>query len=65
MSVLVQSLIVTVNLIYIGHLGDATKVASCGLGNMIIFVFGNAAYIGLNSGMEVLVSRAYGAGNML
>lgn len=43
-SVLVQMLIVTTNLIFIGHLGDASKVASCGLGNMIIFIFGNAAF---------------------
>ena len=57
-------LIVTVNLIFIGHLGDASKVASCGLGNMIIFIFGNAAFIGMNSGMETLVSQAYGAGNL-
>ena len=55
-SVLVQMLITTVNLVYIGHLNDATKVASCGLGNMIIFIFGNAAFQGINSGTEILVS---------
>lgn len=63
-SVLVQMLIVTVNLIFVGHLGDASKVASCGLGNMIIFIFGNAAFIGMNSGMETLVSQAFGASNL-
>ena len=57
-------LIVTVNLIFIGHLGDATKVASCGLGNMIVFIFGNSAFIGMNSGMETLVSQSYGAANL-
>lgn len=63
-GVLVNMLIVTVNLVYIGHLNDASKVASCGLGNMIIFIFGNAAFIGMNSGMETLVSQSYGAKNM-
>ena len=64
LSVLVQMLIVTTNLIFIGHMGDASKVASVGLGNMIIFIFGNAAFIGMNSVMETLVSQTYGAKNL-
>jgi Na+-driven multidrug efflux pump len=56
---------VTVNLIFIGHLNDASKIASCGLGNILIFIFANAAYIGMNSGMETLVSQAYGAKNLM
>lgn len=63
-SVLVNMLVVTVNLVFIGHLNDASKVASCGLGNMIIFIFGNAAFIGMNSGMETLVSQSFGANNL-
>ena len=58
-------LITTVNLIYVGHIGDVSMVASCGLGNMIIFIFGNAAFIGMNSAMEILVSKAYGADNLV
>lgn len=63
-NVLVQMLIVTSNLIFIGHLGDASKVASCGLGNMIIFIFGNAAFQGMNSGLETFTSQAFGANNL-
>lgn len=39
-------------------------MASVGLGNMIIFIFANAAFVGMNSGMETLVSQAYGAKNL-
>ena len=63
-GVLVNMLIVTTNLIFVGHLDDTSKVAACGLGNIIIFIFGNAAFIGMNSGMETLVSQAFGAGNL-
>ena len=63
-TVLVNVLVVTTNLVFVGHLNDSTKMASVGLGNMIIFIFANAAFIGMNSGMETLVSQAYGAKNL-
>lgn len=63
-GVLANMLIVTINLIFIGHLNDTSKIASCGLGNILIFIFATAAYIGMNSGMESLVSQAFGAKNL-
>lgn len=55
-SLIVSYCLTTVNLINIGHLNDPTKLAACGLGNMIVNIFGLSAFIGLNSGMETLVS---------
>lgn len=63
-SLLVSYLLTTVNLIFVGHLDDPMKVAACGLGNQIIVIFGQAAFYGLNSGMETLVSQAFGQKNL-
>lgn len=46
----------TINLIFIGHLNDPVKLAAVGIGNMIINMVGVAPQLGLNSGLETLVS---------
>ena len=50
----------SINLIFIGHLGDPVKIAAVGMGNVLI----NISYgliTGLNSALEPLVGQAFGA----
>lgn len=54
----------TINLIFIGHKNDPILVAAVGSGNVIIMCCGIGMFYGLNSGLETLVSQAYGAKNM-
>ena len=46
----------TINLIFIGRLGDPVLVAGVGMGNIIVNLIGSGIYFGINSGMETLVS---------
>jgi len=62
LGLFVGCLMTTLNLVFIGHLNDPVKLAAVGMGNMIINMCGIGAYYGLNSGMETLVSQAWGAG---
>ena len=54
----------SMNLIFIGHLNDPVKLAAVGIGNMIINMAGVAPQLGLNSGLETLVSQAKGSRNL-
>ena len=54
----------TMNLIFIGHLNDPVKLAAVGVGTMIINMAGVAPQLGLNSGLETLVSQARGSNNL-
>ena len=54
----------TINLIFIGHLNDPAKIAAVGMGNMIINLCAIGVFLGLNSGLDTLVSQAYGAKKM-
>ena len=51
----------TINLVFIGHLNDPTKLAAVGMGNTIINMFAIGPISGLNCAVETLVSQAYGA----
>ena len=62
LGLFVGCLMTTMNLVFIGHLNDPIKIAAVGMGNMIINMIGIGPYYGLNSGMETLVSQAWGAG---
>ena len=62
LGLFVGCLMTTLNLVFIGHLNDPVKLAAVGMGNMIINMCGIGPYYGLNSGMETLVSQAWGAG---
>lgn len=53
----------TINLIFVGQLNDPIKVASVGMGSMILNMFGFGPYLGLNSGLETLLSQAAGSGD--
>ena len=52
------------NLIFVGHLNDRVKLAAIGMGTMVLNMCGVAPYLGLNSGLETLVSQAMGAENL-
>ncbi|CDW76053.1 na+-driven multidrug efflux pump [Stylonychia lemnae] len=52
------------NLVFIGHHGDATMVAAAGLGNMYSNITCLLIIYGLNGGIATLCSQAYGCGNM-
>jgi len=43
-------------LIFIGHLNDPIKLAGVGIGSMVLNMCGVAPYLGLNTGVETLVS---------
>jgi len=53
-----------INLIFVGHMNDATLLAGVGMGNLIVSVFGISLFIGLNGALETLVSQAYGNRNL-
>lgn len=63
LGLLIGGLMHTMNLVFIGHLNDPSKLAAVGMGNMIINMCGVAPFYGLNSALETLVSQAWGAGN--
>jgi Na+-driven multidrug efflux pump len=50
-------------LIFIGHFNDPIKLAGVGIGSMVLNMCGLAPYLGLNTGLETLVSQAMGAEN--
>jgi MATE family multidrug resistance protein len=52
------------NLMYVGHLGDASKVAGVGLGNMWANITCLLVVFGLNQGISTLASQAFGSGNL-
>lgn len=49
-------IIESINLIYMGHSGDASYVAGVGIGNSFINVFAIVVLCGLNSTLGTLVS---------
>ncbi|CDW85568.1 na+-driven multidrug efflux pump [Stylonychia lemnae] len=52
------------NIVFVGHYGDATMVAAAGLGNMFSNIICLLTIYGLNGGISTLCSQAYGSGNM-
>ena len=62
LGLFVGQIMTTLNLVFIGHLNDPVKLAAVGMGNMIINMCGIGPFLGLNSGIETLVSQAWGAG---
>ena len=46
----------TINLIFIGQLGNPVLVAAVGMGNIMMTTTGIGMFIGMNSAMETLVS---------
>ena len=53
-----------VNLYFVGHLGNAAKLAAVGLGNAIQNMIGISIIVGMNGALNSLVSQAGGAGNL-
>jgi Na+-driven multidrug efflux pump len=49
---------------FIAYLNDPNKTAAVGLGVSILTMLCEAPVTGMNGGISVLVSHAYGAGNM-
>lgn len=46
----------TINLIFIGQLDDPTLVAAVGVGSMVLNMMSIGPYMGVNSGLDTLVS---------
>ena len=46
----------TINLIYVGTLGDPKALAAIGLGNLFVTMLGIAVFYGFNGALETLVS---------
>ena len=53
----------TINLVFIGRLDDPLLLAAVGVGSMLLNMISIGPYLGINSGLDTLVSQAYGAGN--
>ena len=53
-----------VNLIFVGHLHSASKIAAVGIGNAIQNILGISIIIGMNGALNTLVSQAAGACNI-
>lgn len=54
----------TISMFFIAYLNDPNKTAAVGLGVSILTMLCEAPVTGMNGGISVLVSHAYGAGNM-
>ena len=63
-AVFCSILIETLNLIFVGHMGNNSMIAGVGLGNLFINMLCQAAIIGTNHAVATFVSQAYGARNM-
>ncbi|CDW74754.1 na+-driven multidrug efflux pump [Stylonychia lemnae] len=54
----------SMNLIFVGFLGDPTLIAGVGIGTVYLTVFGIITLCGLNTILSTLVSQSYGQGNL-
>jgi MATE family multidrug resistance protein len=50
-------------LVFIGQLNDPVLLSAVGIGNVVLNSIGTSFIFGLNSGLETLVSQAFGAKN--
>ena len=57
-------LILVINVIFAGRLGDPAKTAGVGLGTTMNHIFGCCILFGFNRAMDTLVCQAYGAKNL-
>ena len=57
-------LVLVINVVFAGRLGDPAKTAGVGLGTTMNHIFGCCILFGLNRAMDTLISQAYGAGNI-
>ena len=57
-------MVLMINVIFSGRLGDPAKTAGVGLGTTVNHIFGCCILFGLNRAMDTLISQAYGAGNL-
>ncbi len=64
LSCLIYEIVMQLNIIFIGQLNDATKLAGVGLANMITNVLGISILCGINDAQSTLTSHAYGANNL-
>ena len=53
-----------VNLVFVGRLENAEKIAAVGLGNAVQKMIGISIIVGMNGALNSLVSQAGGAGNL-
>ena len=59
-----MQLIYTINTMYAGKMGDATKIAGLGMGTSFLECVTLCTLIGMNGAVETLVSHAFGAGQI-
>lgn len=50
-----------INMFFVGHTNDVSRIQGVGLGNIIIFIVGNSTMLGMNQAMGPLVSIAKGS----
>jgi multidrug resistance protein, MATE family len=63
LSLTIENSLFFVNMMFVRQLNDPNAIAGCGLGNMIFVMFMFSINIGVNGGVDTLVSQAYGRKN--
>ncbi len=59
-STFLTYIIETINLAYVGHLGDPFLISGVALGTIYFYTFGLTVLMGFNSVVATLVSQSYG-----
>ena len=59
-----MQLVLLINVIFAGRLGDPAKTAGIGLGSTMNHMFGCCILYGMNRAMDTLIPQAYGASNL-
>ena len=53
-----------INMFFVGHTNNISRIQGVGLGNIILFIVGNSTMLGMNQTMGPLVSIAKGADSL-
>lgn len=61
---MVQVLQDNINMVFIGRLNQPELVSGVSLGTLAAFMMCYSVFYGLNSGLDTLVSQAYGSGDL-
>jgi Na+-driven multidrug efflux pump len=60
LSCIFMQLVSVINIVFVGQLNDAAKLAGCGLGNTLASICGFSIMVGLNGAIDTLASHAFG-----
>lgn len=64
LSCLCVLVVETINIHFVGHLGDEFMVSGVALATIYLYAFGITVILGFNSLLGTIVSKSYGEGDM-